>query len=428
MPTRHPRTLVSLVVLIATGVIHGCTSHSPAVTLDIPGRSDATPWVAASGSFVAAAWGASADGKTDVFLAVSHDGGRRFGAPVQVNAKAGEARLGGELPPRVAIGPARNGAPPEIVVLWTARGERTTIKTARSRDGGRTFEAPVMLQSPDAVGDRGWPSVAIDRQARVHAVWLDHRGMAAHGNHEAGHAAHKRSTAGDGVDGAQRSALYYAAVSGAASGERRLANGVCYCCKTALAAAPDGSLYATWRHVYPGNLRDMAMTVSRDRGATFSPPVRVSEDRWTIAGCPDDGPAVDVDGDGRAHLVWPTVIGGDEPRGAIFYASTDDGLSFTPRSRIGTLGGLKPSHPQVVVSPAGRIFVAWDETFDGRRVAAFRELRPRRQGEPLLGEITVLSKDPALYPVLAATDTGLVAVWSTGGDPSRVEVRVIQLR
>ena len=49
------------------------------------GRSNSTPWVAAAGSFVAVAWGATTAGKTDVFLAVSRDGGLTFGAPVQVN-------------------------------------------------------------------------------------------------------------------------------------------------------------------------------------------------------------------------------------------------------------------------------------------------------------------------------------------------------
>ena len=36
-------------------------------------------------------------------------------------------------------------------------------------------------------------------------------------------------------------------------------------------------------------------------------------------------------------------------------------------------------------------------------------------------------KGDAVYPVLAATDTGLVAVWTTGGDPTRIEVRTLQM-
>ena len=51
------------------------------MAFDVPGRADATPSVAADGTFVAVAWGASADGKADVFVATSRDGGRTFGAP-----------------------------------------------------------------------------------------------------------------------------------------------------------------------------------------------------------------------------------------------------------------------------------------------------------------------------------------------------------
>src|SRR5215204_3035620 len=67
---------------------------------NVPGRANATPSIAASGAVVAVAWGASAHGKADVFVAVSRDGGTTFGSAVQVNTVAGEARLNGEMPPR----------------------------------------------------------------------------------------------------------------------------------------------------------------------------------------------------------------------------------------------------------------------------------------------------------------------------------------
>ena len=46
----------------------------------------------------------------------------------------------------------------------------------------------------------------------------------------------------------------------------------------------------------------------------------------------------------------------------------------------------------------------------------------------MFGDIVMLSpKGDAVYPVLAATDAGLVAVWTTGGDPTRIEVRTLQM-
>ena len=99
---------------------------------------------------------------------------------------------------------------------------------------------------------------------------------------------------------AQRSGLYYASSSGAA--ERELFKGVCYCCKTAIAIAPNGDIHSAWRHVFANNMRDIAATVSRDGGKTFAPLLRVHEDKWSINGCPDDGPAIAVDGAGTVHL------------------------------------------------------------------------------------------------------------------------------
>jgi hypothetical protein len=394
-------------------------------TLGVEGTANATPWVSASRSFIVVVWGASVDGKTDVFLAVSRDSGATFGEPVKVNATAGDARLGGELPPRVVLVPRKGD--PEIVVLWTARSLTTQVRMARSRDGGRTFAAPTTLHAPDAVGDRGWPALAADAQGTAHAIWLDHRGLAKGANQSGVHD-HKKTAEYDGVAMAQRSGLYYARAGSSASRERELTPGVCYCCKTALALASDGTLYAAWRHVYPGNIRDIAMTVSRDEGRTFAPPVRISEDKWQLNGCPDDGPAMAVDRSGTVHVVWPTVIGGSMPEGALFYATTRDGQRFTPRVRVATLGSPKPSHPQIVVDVRGQVTVAWDELINGKRVAAARRLShadsaPSGAAAPLV----LAGAESAMYPVLAETTDGLVAVW-TAGLPSKSVIGIRTLK
>jgi hypothetical protein len=431
-------------------------ASSSAASLGIPGRANATPWVAADGSLVAVTWGAAAGAQTDVFVAVSHDAGVTFDTPVRVNRENGEARLGGELPPRVAIVPrspapltARGEAARDIIVLWTARGGSTALKLARSRNGGRTFDAPITMQSQDAPGDRGWPALTADARGTAHVVWLDHRGLAA--APRAGE--HHGQTPHDGVAMARKSALYYAAVHAPASrargaphdrpvppqpdvangvvAEREITTGVCYCCKTATAARPDGTLFTAWRQVYPGNIRDIALSVSADAGRSFAPPVRISHDDWSIDGCPDDGPAVAVDRVGTAHVVWPTVVGGgQQPEGAIFYASTADGRTFTPRYRIATLGSAKPEHPQITIDGSQRIVAAWDELVSGTRVAAIREVKHGPSAAVSLGPIVRLSeRGPASYPVLAPTADGIVAVWTSGSAAtSRIGVRRLSLQ
>ena len=228
---------------------------------------------------------------------------------------------------------------------------------------------------------------------------------------------------------AQNSSLYYAPVGASPAAERELTKGVCYCCKTALAAGPDGTLFAAWRHVYPGSFRDMAFATSRDGGRSFTAPVRISEDGWAIDACPDNGPAMAVDASGTVHLTWPTVLGGDNPRGAIFYASTRDGQRFTPRQQVTTLGGAKPSHPQIVVDGRRRVFVGWDELAAGRQTAALREVRAEASGAATFGSIVTLSSsgESGVYPAFAASGNRVLAAWATGGDRSKVQVRAITM-
>jgi hypothetical protein len=436
--------LSALVPMLVTGL--PAAPSAPVTSLGVPGRDNATPWIAADGSLVAVTWGASTGAHADVFVAVSRDGGITFDSPVRVNRENGEARLGGELPPRVAIVPRSvprvtgdAAAARDILVLWTARGTSTALKLARSRDSGRTFDVPLTMQSPGAPGDRGWPALTADAQGTAHVLWLDHRGLAA----EPRGSDHQAQAPHDGVAMARKSALYYAAAHPPASGtnptvadrpdslkpdtardvvtEREITTGVCYCCKTAAAARPNGTLFTAWRQVYPGNIRDIAFSMSGDAGRSFSPPVRISRDDWAINGCPDDGPALAVDRAGTAHVVWPTVLGGQQPQGAIFYASTVDGRTFTPRVRIATLGGQKPEHPQIAIDDGQRVVAAWDELVNGTRIAAVREVKRGPSGAASLGPIVRLSGDgPASYPVVAPTIDGLLAVWTSGAPGTSV--------
>jgi hypothetical protein len=386
-------------------------------------------------------WGVAVPaGGADVYVAISRDAGQSFAAPVRVNGRTGAARLGGELPPRVSLTRTTTGDP-AVAVVWGAKSTSTDIHVSRSVDGGRTFSEASVLNTQGSPGDRGWHATVVDSSGVLHTIWLDHRGLATRKKGEHDHHA--------GMDMAQFSGLYYAStsitdasgVSGASgasramgamgatgSAERELARGVCYCCKTALMTGTDGTLYAAWRHVYPGNIRDIAFTSSRDGGKTFAPPSRVSNDHWQIAGCPDDGPAMAVGADGRVHVVWPTVVTSEETtRGALFYASTRDGQTFTNRIEIPTLGAPKPSHPMIASDGAGGFVVAWDEVREGVRRAFTRRLRFNSAGHPSFGDAVQLNRDAAsTYPVLTATTRGMFVAWTHGTGASS-EIRVKRL-
>jgi hypothetical protein len=418
------RTFLLMILIAAAsaaseyGIREVGAAADDAVRLGVTGAANASPSIAVSGDRVAIAWGArGASGATDVYVATSVDGARTFSAPERVNDTPGTARLGGELPPRVAF------AGSHLVVAWTAREEGgTSILSARSNNGASRFAAPRVLQRGGAPGDRGWAALAADNHGATHVIWLDHRGLAPDAPAGPSHHGHDRSASAqhDGVAMAQKSALYYAAGDGA---EREIAKGVCYCCKTALATGADGAIFAAWRHVYPGNIRDIAFTTSRDGGRTFASPVRVSVDEWQLEGCPDDGPALAVDARRTVHVVWPTVTGSPEPHKAIFHATTSDGRTFTARERVSPVG-RNTAHPQIAVAGSD-VWVLWDEIVGGRRSV----FMAAREANGAFGAPRMLSGEAvsASYPVAGVADGVLVAAWVEGAaSDSQIVVRRVR--
>lgn len=429
---RVSTVLVAVTALVAAGV---AAPAGRSAELAVSGRANVYPSVAASGRFVAVVWGATVkSGPADVYAAVSRDAGRTFETPTLVSDAASRANLAAEQPPRVALVP-RAGQDPSIVVVWTSRGAAgTRLVAARSDDGGRSYGAPKPVPGGEARGNRGWQSVATDSRGRVVAVWLDHRELAAAGSGTGAAAppAHEHTPRGpadssDGVARAQLSKLFFGTLDGSAS-PRALTGGVCYCCKTAVAAGANGAIHAAWRHVYPGNIRDIAFAMSRDGGRTFAAPVRISEDNWAIDGCPENGPAVGVDASGRIHVVWPTLVAGAvpaaEPTLALFHATSRDGRQFTRRQQIPTEG--MPQHVQITFAADDAPVAVWEEEQPGvRRIALGRGIVEGGGAVRFVRQV-VSGASPAVTPAVAAAAGGLVVVW-TNGPAGETVLRTAQL-
>ena len=125
--------------------------------------------------------------------------------------------------------------------------------------------------------------------------------------------------------------------------ESLIAAGVCFCCKTD-ASRSMRAVRCTRRGAT--SFRE-ACVIShlpnrRTAGVQFDPLVRVSEDKWELNGCPEDGPTLAVDQAGVIHIAWATVVNDGEPQKALFYATSRDGKDvlaaravcpFPPRRR-----------------------------------------------------------------------------------------------
>ena len=383
------------------------------VSLFVPGSSANTGVsIAANGARVVVVWAAVTGEDTNIYAAVSDDGGERFLAPVRVNDVDGDAKVSGEQAPRVAIGK-------DVVVAWVSKlGGTSRIRLARSTDGGRTFLGSSSPHDATLPGIRGWPSIAIDKDNVVHATWLDGR-VAAHDATMSSmdHGSHAQH-------GSMRQDIFGAALRPDGSTiESSVATNVCFCCKTATAEAPDGTTYAAWRHIYPVNVRDMAVARSDDHGETFTAPVRVSEDHWEINGCPEDGPSLGVTSDGDLHIVWPTLLEGTDGHKAVFFSSSlDRGETFAPRMRLDEASGFA-AHPQIATS--GKfIAVVWEENGTlGHRIV-LQGLTNTVPAPRLETQLLVTDSGKPSYPAVAAgPDAWLVAWTETTATGSQIRVR-----
>jgi hypothetical protein len=425
-PSTARRAVPALVLAcVATLASPSAQTQAPAATtLAIAGRTNANVSLAANGTLVAAVWAASLpSGMTDIYAAVSRDGGSTFGQPARVNAKAGDARVNGEQPPRVAIRDKVN-ALSEIDVVWTSKNDRGgTIVTARSVDGGKTFGATTAIPGGEGAGNRGWENIAIDQTGHVHVVWLDHRELATSASmtHMAEHHAEPADSKKDAVATAQLSKLYTATLDDGTS-SHAIIGGVCYCCKTAIVAGTEGAIYLAWRHVYPQNVRDMAFTESRDGGRTFAAPIRISEDKWQIEGCPEDGPALAIDAHRQIHVAWPTLVQdapNSPPSIGIFYALSGANRHFSQRQRVPT--ERVPHHPQIAVA-RDVIYLAWDELNSGARQVVVAHRALSAAANTTWSRDVVSGGQPGTYPSLVPSDAGVIVAWTSNAPNSVIRI------
>jgi hypothetical protein len=384
-------------------------------TLGVPGLANATPSLAVLGRSVVAVWSAGNATSANVFAAVSNDGGKTFSESRRVNDQEGDVSVNGEQPPRVVV--SGTGTARIVTVMWSKRSDaaqkarQDIIRVARSTDGGRTFSAARTIHDPKMSGARGWHSLTSAPDGSVHAVWLDGRDAEV-----------KMSEAMASKRQPWQEVYHATLTPDGHFVESQIATGVCFCCKTTVAVGSRGTVYAAWRHIFPGSIRDIAFASSVDGGLHFGPLVRVSEDKWELNGCPEDGPAMAVDTSDVIHIVWPTLIAEPTPQKALFYSTSRDGKTFSPRARVPSASTAVPAHAQMALTPDGGAGVVWDEVVGGVRRVSMSLV----SAAGVFGPPQILSgSQPGSYPsvVRAATDDLLVA-WTSKPTPDQSMISV----
>ena len=341
------------------------TLTSPLVLVSPEGVDAAEPAtsVAPDGSFYVAWVNHEPNNRADVMIG-RYEPGKTPAAAVRVNPEAGSATAWRGDQPSVVVG--KNGS---VYVVWTTRVESdgkkgTDLYLSVSSDMGQTFGTPVKVNDDKVPAAHGMHSVGVADDGRIYVSWLDERNVAAPEPSTKAEGHHMESNRelfiADSTDGGRTF-----------SRNRKIAGDACPCCKTALAIAPDGTLYVSWRHVLPGNYRHIAVTSSSDAGATFSKPVIVSDDKWVLHGCPVSGPSLSVAKDGTLKVLWYAAGEANEP-GLYYSESKDKARSFSARELLAQ-GGVRGT-PALAVGNNAEVAV-WEMTSANGSEARFRTVK-----------------------------------------------------
>jgi hypothetical protein len=265
--------------------------------------------------------------KRQVVLQRSDDNGASWQSPVRVNAVVEPVAAEGENRPKLAFGSAG-----EMYVTWTSPTSAQftgDIRFARSLDGGKTWSTPTVVHRDRQLITHRFESLLVDAKGRLWVTWVDKRDL--------------------------KAAIYYAHSDdrGATwSGDTKLADGSCECCRIALASDSQGRVAAMWRHVFEPNERDHAFAFL---DAAQPKVERATVDRWRVDACPHHGPSLAFGPDGTRHAVWFNQVDG---QGRAFYGQLSAG-------RPSNVQKLPAGATHADLAVVGRnVTVAW-KRFDG---------------------------------------------------------------
>lgn len=307
--------------------------------------------------------------------------------PVQVNPEA--------FPPDAfhqAPGLA-TGTGNHIFVSWSTANQApgslfaSDLHVARSQDGGQTFENPVQVNDDGLPISHTFENLATGNGSDLYVAWLDGRGKDPSG-----------------------SALLFGCSNnqGQTIGKNLTADGMaCPCCRPMVTVAPNGHLWVAWRKTFAGNVRDIVMAKSEDRGQTFSSPLLVHKDNWVFSACPHRGPSIGFDRFGRIYVGWYTEGTDEKPR-LLVATSDDQGRTFSPPVSLHTSTTSLQDQMRIAVHPDGAVVAVWEEITGVRKRAVMRVSMDRGQH---FGPLQILSTGAkAEYPTVAIHDNGAVAL------------------
>jgi hypothetical protein len=352
----------------------------PAIAADAHGR-------------VALTWVTRDSLGSNLWVAVSRDSGFTFEPPARVNLRPASVAFDPDNRPVVAFGPAG-----QLAIAWSEVRDTSgalDLVVRASGDAGGLLGMPVVVNpaaAPPPPRPRRWrrPPPALPAlhghgaltylpDGSLFAAWLETRGVPAPGP-PAVSALHGALS----VDGGQ-----------SWSGAIAISDSACGRCRPSAASDAAGRIAVAYRSA-AGDLRDPALAVSTDRGATFPLDTIVSADRWRLHDCPAEAPALAWNDASGGSLAWYTGAG---PTGVFLMPWHPD---------HGAAGIKRPLQDGVTGARRPRLSAGGSATWLGVEAAA-----PRDTARAVLA-VGLAARDGSLTPwvLLGAdvADIGLAAL------------------
>ena len=288
-----------------------------------------------------------------------------------------------------------------LVAQWLQKTAGGTydygVRLARSANGGKSWSQPITPHRDGPHGEHGFVSMVPWPGGGLAAVWLDGRGMTAHGD-----------------DVTQSMTLRHAVLEpdGETGVETMLDARACECCQTGAARAGD-AVVVVYRDRTEREVRDIS-SVRWERGQ-WSDPQSLASDHWVTPGCPVNGPAIAAAGE-RVVVAWFTAPG-DSARVNVAW-SRNGGRSWAKPVRVDE--GAPAGRVDVALLPDGDAAVCWIE--GTAREASLRARRVRADGRP--GAPITLAKTTGArrsgFPRLVSQGDWLVCAWTDPADSTRI--------
>ncbi len=289
---------------------------------------------------------------------------------------------------------------------WLAKSAEAVyaydVMLSVSDDGGHTWSAPFRPHADGTPTEHGFVTLFPWRGA-IGVVWLDGRNM----------------PAGGGMT--LRSALV--SPDGEVLEHRLIDDLVCDCCQTDAVSTEAGPLVA-YRDRTGEEIRDIQIVQGSEAG--WRAPELLHDDRWDIAGCPVNGPAISAVGR-QIDAAWFTAAEKPQVR---FSRSRDNGLTWSAPEILDGSGHDAPwGRVDVVTLDDGSSMVSWVShagAGEGRITLGWISRDGHRSARP----IVLADAEPARqvgFPQMVRDGDDLIVAWTAaeGDDAHRVHtVRV----